>query len=96
MYFNLIYIDSHEKSLEKIPIAVRSIMTIFDMAEQILDIERHSLVLLLFEDVTRIDDKEYLESLNKDTDLLICTEEQHEKLFFFNYFLLKKVFTALN
>ena len=39
MYFNLIYIDSHEKSLEKIPIAVRSIASIFDMAEQILDIE---------------------------------------------------------
>ena len=95
IYFNLIYIDSHEKSLEKIPIAVRSITTIFDMAEQILDIERQSLVLLLFEDSTRIDDKEYLESLNEDTDLLICTEEQHEKLVL-NYFLLKKVFTALN
>ena len=95
MYFNLIYIDSHEKSLEKIPIAVRSITTIFDMAEQILDIEKQSLVLLLFEDGTRIDDKEYLESLNEDTDLLICTEEQHKKRFL-NYFLLKKVFTALN
>ena len=82
MYFNLIYIDSHRKSLEKIPIAARSITTIFDMAEQILDIERQSLVLLLFEDDTRIDDKEYLESLNEDTDLLICTEEQHEKNFF--------------
>ena len=82
MYFNLIYIDSHRKSLEKIPIVARSITTIFDMAEQILDIERQSLVLLLFEDGTRIDDKEYLESLNEDTDLLICTEEQHEKNFF--------------
>ena len=89
MYFNLIYIDSHEKSLEKIPIAVRSITTIFDMAEQILDIEKQSLVLLLFEDGTRIDDKEYLESLNADTDLLICTEEQHEQPFL-NYFLLKR------
>ena len=95
MYFNLIYIDSNKKSLEKIPIAVRSIMTIFDMAEQILDIERQSLVLLLFEDGTRIDDKEYLESLNEDTDLLICTEEQHQKLYV-NYFLLKRVFIALN
>ena len=55
MYFNLIYIDSHEKSLEKIPIAVRSIMIIFDMAERILDIEKQSLMLLLFEDGTRID-----------------------------------------
>ena len=91
MYFNLIYINSHEKSLEKIPIAVRSITTIFDMAEQILDIERQSLVLLPFEDGTRIDDEEYLESLNEDTDLLICTEERHEKLFL-NYFLLKKGF----
>ena len=81
MYFNLIYIDSHEKSLKKIPTAVRSIRTIFDMAEQILDIERQSLVLLLFEDGTRIDDQEYLESLNEDTDLLICAEKQHEKLF---------------
>ena len=52
-------------------------------------------MLLLFEDGTRINDKEYLENLNEDTDLLICTEEQHEKLFL-NYFLLKKVFTALN
>ena len=95
MYFNLIYIDSHEKSLEKIPVVVRSIMTIFDMAEKILDIKKQSLVLLLFEDGTRIDDKEYLESLNEDTDLLICTEEQHEKRFL-NYLLLKKVFTALN
>ena len=54
MYFNLIYIDSHKKSLEKTPIAVRSITTIFDMAEKILDIEKQSLVLLLFEDGTRI------------------------------------------
>ena len=38
------------------------------MAEKILDIEKQSLVLLLFEDGTRIDDKEYLESLNEDTD----------------------------
>ena len=38
MYFNLIYIDSHEKSLQKIPIAVKSITTIFDVAEKILDI----------------------------------------------------------
>ena len=95
MYFNLIFIDSHEKPLEKIPIAVRSITTIFDMADKMLDIEKQSLVVLLFEDGTRIDGKEYLESLNEDTDLLICTEEQHEKLFL-NYFLLKKVFTALN
>ena len=43
MYFNLIYIDSHEKSLEKIPIAVRSVTTIFDMAEKILDIENSHL-----------------------------------------------------
>ena len=77
MYFNLIYIDTHKKSLGKIPIAVRNITTIFDMAEKILDIEKQLLVLLLFEDGTRIDDKEYLESLNADTDLLICTEEQH-------------------
>ena len=77
MYFNLIYIDTHKKSLGKISIAVRNITTIFDMAEKILDIEKQSLVLLLFEDGTRIDDKEYLESLNADTDLLICTEEQH-------------------
>ena len=81
MYFDLIYIDSHEKSLEKTSIALRSITTIFNMAEQILDIKRQSLVLLLFEDGTRINDKEYLESLNEDIDLLICTEEQHEKLF---------------
>ena len=37
----------------------------------------------------------YCEDHMYDTDLLICTEEQHEQLFL-NYFLLKKVFIALN
>ena len=94
MSFNLIYIDNQHKSVEKIPIAVRNISTIFDIAEEIYDIGRESLILLLFEDGTRIDDNEYLQSLNKDTELFICSKEQHEKLS--TYFLFKMFQTALN
>ena len=94
MYFNLIYIDNQNKSVEKIPIAVRNISSIYDMAGKILDSERESLVLLLFEDGTRIDENEYLQSLNDDTELFICSKEQHEKLS--TYFLFKIFLTALN
>ena len=94
VYFNLIYIDNHKKSFEKISIAVRNITTIFDMAKQIFNTEE-KLFLLLFEDGTIIDENEYLHSLNDDTDLLICTEEQFEELFS-GYFLLKRALSSLN
>ena len=92
MYFNLIYIDNQNKSVEKIPIAVRNILSIYDMAEKILGSERESLVLLLFEDGTRIVENEYLQSLNNDTNLLICAREQYEELFSCYYYTKKYFF----
>ena len=91
MYFKLISIESHKKSLEKISVAVQSISTIFEMAEEILDIERQSLVVLLFDEGTIIDNNEYLQSLNENTELFICSKEQHEKL---SVYLLFKMFQA--
>ena len=43
-------------------------------------IESDKLHLFLLSDGTRIDDNEYLESLETTTELIICTEEQLQKL----------------
>ena len=39
-----------------------------------------NLHLFLLSDDTRIDDNEYLESLGNDTELIVLTEEQIQKL----------------
>ena len=39
-----------------------------------------NLHLFLLFDGTRIDNNEYLSSLEKDTELIVCTEEQIQKL----------------
>ena len=59
MYFWLNYCD--ENHVEKIPIAVKNINHLFHLASEI--IEAGGLHLLLLSDGTRIDDDEYLESL---------------------------------
>ena len=59
MYFRLNYCD--ENHVEKVPIAVKNINHLFHLAIEI--IEAGGLHLLLLSDGTRIDDNEYLESL---------------------------------
>ena len=51
-------------------------------------IEADSLHLFLLSDGTRIDDNEYLESLENVTELIVCTEKQIQKLLI--YFELKR------
>ena len=51
---------------------------LFNLTIEIIEIDR--LHLYLLSDGTRIDDNEYLESLENGTELIVCTEEQIEKL----------------
>ena len=54
---------------------------LFNLAIEIIEIDR--LHLYLLSDGTGIDDNEYLESLENGTELIICTEEQIQKLSIF-------------
>ena len=76
MYFWLKYCDKNH--IERISIAVKNIDHLFNMVREI--IEADTLHLFLFSDGTRIDDNEYLSSLENGTELIVCTEEQTEKL----------------
>ena len=83
MYFWLNYCDENHH-IERIPVAVKNIDHLFNMASEIIEADR--LHLFLLSDGTRIDDNEYLSSL--DTESIVCTEEQIQKLLI--YFELKR------
>ena len=51
---------------------------LFRMASEI--IESDKLHLFLLSDGSRIDENQYLESLEIATELIVCTEEQFQKL----------------
>ena len=90
MYFWLNYCD--ENHVERIPIAVKNINHLFHLASEIIEADR--LHLFLLSDGTRIDDNEYLESLENGTELNVCTEEQIQKLS--KYFELKRYVSLKN
>ena len=90
MYFWLNYCD--ENHIERVPIAVENIGHLFHLASQIIKADR--LHLFLLSDGTRIDDNEYLESLENGTELSVCTEEQIQKLSI--YFELKRYLRLKN
>ena len=71
MYFWLNYYDKND--IERIPVAVKDIDHLFNMASE--RIEADSLHLFLLSDGTRIDDNEYLEGLENGTELIACTGE---------------------
>ena len=73
MYFWLNYCDKNH--IERIPIAVKNINHLFNMASEIIEADR--LHLFLLSDGTQIDDNEYLESLENSIELIVCTEEQN-------------------
>ena len=76
MYFWLNYCD--KKHIERIPVAAKNIDHLFNLASEIIKVDR--LHLFLLSDATRIDDNEYLESLENGAELIVCTEEQIRKL----------------
>ena len=90
MYFWLNYCDKNH--IEKIPVAVKNIDHLFNLASEMLGAD--NLYLFLLFDGTRIDNNEYLNSLENDTELVVCTEEQIQKLMV--YFELKRYLSFKN
>ena len=90
MYFRVNYCD--ENHIERIPIAVENIDHLFRLVSEIIEADR--LHLFFLSDGTRIDEDEYLSSLEDDTELIICTEEQIQKLLI--YFELKRYLSFKN
>ena len=91
MYFWLNYCDENHH-IERIPVAVKDIDHLFNLASEIIKADR--LHLFLLSDDTLTDDNEYLESLENGTELIICTEEQIQKLSI--YFELKRYLNLKN
>ena len=75
MYFWFNYCDKNH--VERTPIALKNINHLFHLASQIVDAPRFHLFLL--SDGTRIDDNEYLSSLENGTKLIVGAEEQIQK-----------------
>ena len=73
MYFWLNYCDENHH-IERIPVTVKDIDHLFNLASEIIKADRPHLFLL--SDSTQIDDNEFLESVESDTELIVCTEEQ--------------------
>ena len=90
MYFWLNYCDKNHN--EKIPAAVKNIDHLFNQASEMLGADNLHLFLLF--DGTRIDNNEYLSSLENATELVVCTEEQIQKLMV--YFELKRYLSFKN
>ena len=91
MYFSLNYCDENHY-IERIPVAVKDIDHLFNLASEIIKADRPHLFLL--SDGTRIDDNEYLSSLENGTELIVCTEKQIQKLLI--YFELKRYLNLKN
>ena len=73
-------------------VAVKNIDHLFHMVSEITEADRFHLSLL--SDGTQIDDNEYLEGLEYGTELIVCTEEQMQKLSV--YFELKRYLSLKN
>ena len=71
---------------------MKDIYHLFDLASEIIKSDRPHLFLLYHS--TRIDDNEYLSSLENSTELIVCTEEQIQKLWI--YFELKRYLSLKN
>ena len=80
-----------ENHVKRIPIAAKNINHLFHLASEIIEADR--LHLFLLSDGTRTDNYEYLSSLENDTELIVCTGEQIEKIS--TYFELKR-YLSLN
>ena len=85
VYFWLNYCDENHP-IERIPLLCENIDHLFHLASEIIKADR--LHLFLLSDGTRIDEDEYLSSLEDGTELIISTEEQIQKLLI--YFELKR------
>ena len=84
--------------VKRIPIAVKNINLLFHLASEIIEFDR--LHLFLLSGSTWIDEDEYLSSLEDGKELIVCTEEQIQKLSIYfelkRYLCLKNIFYPLN
>ena len=64
--------------IERIPIVAENLGHLFHLSSEIIKADR--LHLFLLSDGTQIDDNKYLSSLENGTELIVCTEEQIQKL----------------
>ena len=91
MYFWFNYCDENHH-IGRIPVAVKDIYHLFNLASEIIKADRAHLFLL--SDGTQTDDNEYLSSLENGTEIIACTEEQIQKLWI--YFELKRYLSLKN
>ena len=78
--------------IERIPIVAENLGHLFHLSSEIIKADR--LHLFLLSDGTQIDDNKYLSSLENGTELIVCTEEQIQKLLI--YFKLKRYLSFKN
>ena len=71
MYFWLNYCD--ENHIERIPVAVKNMDHLFNLASKIIEAGR--LHLFLLSGGTRNDDNDYLSSLENGIELTVCTNK---------------------
>ena len=90
-YFCLNYCNGNHH-IERIPMAVKDIGHLFSLAGSIIKADR--LHLFLLSDGTWIDDNDYLSSLENGRELIVCTEEQIQKLLI--YFEIKRYLSLKN
>ena len=90
MYFCLNYCNKNY--IKKILVVAQDIDYLFCMAGEIIECDKLNLFLL--SDGTRIYNSEYLSSLEYGTELIVCTEEQIQKLLI--YFQLKRYLSLKN
>ena len=91
MFYWLNYCDENNHT-ERIPVVVKNIDQFFNLATEIIEADRF--YLLLLSDGTRIHDNDYLKSLEKGTELIVCAGEQVRKLSV--YFDLKRYLSLKN
>ena len=91
MYFWLNYCDENHHT-KRIPVAVKKIDHLFNMASEMLGADNLHLFLLF--DGSRIDNNEYLSSLENGIELIVCTKEKIQKLLI--YFELKRYLSFKN
>ena len=85
MYFWLNCCDKNHY-VERISIAVKNIDHLFHLTSEMIDADRLHLFLLF--DSSRIDENEYLSSLENSAELIVCKKEPIQKLLI--YFELKR------
>ena len=91
MYFWLNYCDENPR-IERIPVAVKDINHLFNLAGE--TIKADNLHLFLLSDGGRIDDNQYLGSIEKGRELIVCRGEQIQK--FSIHFKLKRYLSLTN